>query len=124
MKAKIFAQIQSMRIIVHQLLNMEQSKLNEEQSKDIHHILSALDSIEQRTSILDTICKTDTERMQVLHDLTGPINGVIGYLYILEQEYSAPLNENQQQLIQSIETKIRQLYQYISNQLLSPQIDS
>ena len=121
MKQNIIIQIQSMRLVVHQLLNIELSQLNNEQSEDIHHILSALDSMEQQTKHLETIYKTDTERMQILHDLTGPINGIIGYLYILQQGYSAPLTEAQHQLIQSMDTAIHQLYQYISNQLLSPQ---
>ena len=124
MKKNIIAQIQSMRIIVHQLLNLEQSHLNHEQCEDMNHILSALDLMEQQSSNLTTHQKTETERMQVLHDLTGPINGIIGYLYILEQGYSAPLTDSQQQLINSIDTKVHKLYQYISSQLLSPQTDS
>jgi K+-sensing histidine kinase KdpD len=123
-KKKVITQIQSVRIIVHQLLDVEQSSLNDEQSEDVNHILSALDLMEQLALVLDTMQKTDGERMQLFHDLTSPINGIIGYLYILEQGYNAPLTKSQLQLVKSIEAKIHQLYQYISNQLLSPQADS
>jgi K+-sensing histidine kinase KdpD len=124
MKSKVISQIQSVRVMVHQLFDTKLSILNDEQSEDVKHILSALDSMEQLTPILDTKPKTDTERMQILHDLTSPINGIVGYLYILEQEYNAPLTEIQHQLIKSIEDKTQQLYQYISTQLLSPQTDT
>lgn len=124
MKTNVISQIQSVRVIVHQLFDIKLSTLNDEQSEDVKHILSALDSMEQLTPILDSKPKTDLERMQILHDLTSPINGIIGYLYILEQEYNAPLTESQHQLIKSIEAKIQQLYQYISTQLLSPQTDT
>ena len=124
MKKKVITQIQSVRTIVNQLLDVGQSSLNDEQSEDVNYILSALDLIEQLAPILDTMQKTDNERMQLLHDLTGPINGIIGYLYILEQGYNAPLTKGQLQLVKSIEAKIHQLYQYISHQLLSSQTDS
>mgnify|MGYP006449575621 CR=1 FL=1 len=119
MKEQIITQIQSMRIIVHQLLNIDQSHLDEEQTADIEHILSALDLIETLTYLLNVIPKTDEKRMQVLHDFTSPINGIIGYLYILEQEYSSSLTQNQHQLIQSLDVKIQKLYGYISKHLLS-----
>ena len=124
MKENVVAQIQSMRTIVQQLLDIEQSSLNTEQSEDVHHILSALDAMEHLTPILETIPKLNLERMQILHDITSPINGIIGYLYILEQGYSAPLTEKQHQLIKSIETKINLLYQYINNKLTSSPVDT
>jgi len=122
MKKTIITQIQSLRIVVKQLLTIESTHLNVEQSEDVTHILNALDSMEQLTVILDGVNKTDDERMQILHDLTTPINGIIGYLYILEQGYSGePLTTKQQQLVQTISVKINSLYQFISSQLLSPQ---
>jgi len=122
MKQAIITQIQALRIIIQQLRTIEPTHLNLEQSEDITHILNALDSMEQFTLILDNINKTDEERMQILHDLTTPINGIIGYLYILEQGYSGePLTTKQNQIVQSISLKVNSLYQYISNQLLSPQ---
>lgn len=124
MKKKVITQIQSVRINVHQLLDIEQSSLNDEQSEDANHILSALDLMAQLTPDLNTIQKTDKERKQILHDLTSPINGIIGYLYILEQGYGNPLTKDQLQLVKSIETEIHQLYEYISEQLLSPQTDT
>lgn len=117
-------QVQIVRAHVHQLLESDQSSLDEEQSEDIEHILNALDLIEKRLPLLDTVSETDTDRMQILHDLTSPINGIIGYLFILEQGYTSPLTQHQHQLIKSIETQIHHIHQLLSEYLISPQTDS
>ena len=111
-----------MRSIAQELLNVDLSPLDEEQTEDVKHILRALDLIEQRTPLLDVEFKLKKEQMRAIHEVTGPINGIVGYLFILKQEYTSPLTDYQRERVQSIQTKILDLHRQLSQHLLSKPI--
>jgi len=118
MKTLIQSHIQAIREIVSQLQEDGAMPLDEEQTEDLHHILNALDLLEKRLTLLDTLLEPDIDLMMILHDLTSPISGIIGYLFILKQEYTSSLTKQQYEKIVSIETQTNEMYQLINSKLL------
>lgn len=121
-KEALIHQISILRDIVYELDGHEDPPLNSDQKSDISSILSAIDVLEQRAGDITYEPMVEDERLQVFHDLTSPINGIIGYLYILSEEFSAPLSRNQRRLVQTIDTHINRIHEFISSGLLTPRI--
>lgn len=121
MTASILIQIQSLRAVVYKLRDDTSSPLDDEQNEEIRQILNAIDLLETRVPLLNKPPDNNSDPMKILHDLTSPISGIIGYLYILKQEYTSPLSSIQLELVTLIENQTQQVYQLINTHILSQQ---
>ena len=119
MSTAYLSKVNSIRKSVHQLRDDTSSPFDAEQIEDINNILNAIELLEQRVSAYNKKLIKKADPMLILHDLTSPISGIIGYLYILKQEYTSPLSRKQHELIAAIEAKAYQLHDLINTRLLT-----
>lgn len=118
MRQFVLQEIDNVNHIINELINTD-SPLNEEQLSDVTNIQNALDVLRKRVNQVAIIPNHEDERMQTLHELTGPINGIVGYLFILDQDYDDNiLTDLQRSYVKKVDKHVHQIYEHISQILL------
>lgn len=118
MRQYLLDEIEEVTDIIEKLVHQSDSPLSEDQLTDVNNIQSALELLRMRVSEVGDTSQLD-DRMHTLHELTGPINGIVGYLFILNQDYDDNfLTQEQREYVKCVDKRVHNIYQHISSTLL------